>query len=229
MRYLNVEKGIRKVLISQIFSIIAAILSGCTDLLSEAFSTFKNVIQEPSVQLIALLFLSAGVGVFLLATIVCYNIFGVIGYYQASRDEPMFKKSMICVLASGILTVIGILFQVPNGTLHTLFTTAGTIVEMFEIVFAIAGLINISESLDRTDFSERGDRLLKIMVFTYIITALNALIIRIFELSAEAKIVSMFVNAADLVLIITRYVFYLRYLNGAKKMIADSNADSLRG
>ena len=100
---------------------------------------------------------------------------------------------------------------------------------MFEIVFAIAGLINISESLDRADFSERGDRLLKIMVFTYIITALNALIIRIFELSAEARIVSMFVNAADLVLIITRYVFYLRYLKGAKKMIADSNADSLRG
>ena len=82
------------------------------------------------------------------------------------------------------------------------------------MVFAIAGLVNLSESQGWSDLSEKGDRLLKLLAVTYIISAVNALIIRIFELSAESKMISFIINVIDSCLIIIRYILYLRYLKG---------------
>ena len=46
----------------------------------------------------------------------------------------------------------------------------------------------------------------------YIISAVNALIIRIFELSAESKMISFIINVIDSCLIVIRYILYLKYL-----------------
>ena len=121
---------------------------------------------------------------------------------------------MYCALTSCILTVVGELLQIPNGMLYTVFTASAMIVEMFVMVFAIAGLVNLSESQGWSDLSEKGDRLLKLLAVTYIISAVNALIIRIFELSAESKMISFIINVIDSCLIIIRYILYLRYLKG---------------
>lgn len=211
MDYLNIEKGIKKVYISQIFAIIAALLIGCTELVT---SVYKNIIKGSSEKDSWIMILSLAVGVVLLAAVITSNLIGMIGYYQASKDDPLFKKSMYCALTSCILTVVGELLQIPNGMLYTVFTASAMIVEMFVMVFAIAGLVNLSESQGRSDLSEKGDRLLKLLAVTYIISAVNALIIRIFELSAESKMISFIINVIDSCLIIIRYILYLRYLKG---------------
>lgn len=211
MDYLYIEKGIKKVYISQIFAIIAALLIGCTELVT---SVYKNIIKGSSEKDSWIMILSLAVGVVLLAAVITSNLIGMIGYYQASKDDPLFKKSMYCALTSCILTVVGELLQIPNGMLYTVFTASAMIVEMFVMVFAIAGLVNLSESQGWSDLSEKGDRLLKLLAVTYIISAVNALIIRIFELSAESKMISFIINVIDSCLIIIRYILYLRYLKG---------------
>lgn len=211
MEYHNTEKGIKKVYISQIFAIIAALLIGCTELVT---SVYKNIIKGSSEKDSWIMILSLAVGVVLLAAVITSNLIGMIGYYQASKDDPLFKKSMYCALTSCILTVVGELLQIPNGMLYTVFTASAMIVEMFVMVFAIAGLVNLSESQGWSDLSEKGDRLLKLLAVTYIISAVNALIIRIFELSAESKMISFIINVIDSCLIIIRYILYLRYLKG---------------
>lgn len=211
MDYLYIEKGIKKVYISQIFAIIAALLIGCTELVT---SVYKNIIKGSSEKDSWIMILSLAVGVVLLAAVITSNLIGMIGYYQASMYDPLFKKSMYCALTSCILTVVGELLQIPNGMLYTVFTASAMIVEMFVMVFAIAGLVNLSESQGWSDLSEKGDRLLKLLAVTYIISAVNALIIRIFELSAESKMISFIINVIDSCLIIIRYVLYLRYLKG---------------
>ena len=211
MDYLYIEKGIKKVYISQIFAIIAALLTGCTELVT---SVYKNIIKGSSEKDSWIMILSLAVGVVLLAAVITSNLIGMIGYYQASKDDPLFKKSMYCALTSCILTVVGELLQIPNGMLYTVFTASAMIVEMFVMVFAIAGLVNLSESQGWSDLSEKGDRLLKLLAVTYIISAVNALIIRIFELSAESKMISFIINVIDSCLIIIRYILYLRYLKG---------------
>ena len=211
MDYLSIEKGIKKVYISQIFAIIAALLIGCTELVT---SVYKNIIKGSSEKDSWIMILSLAVGVVLLAAVITSNLIGMIGYYQASKDDPLFKKSMYCALTSCILTVVGELLQIPNGMLYTVFTASAMIVEMFVMVFAIAGLVNLSESQGWSDLSEKGDRLLKLLAVTFIISAVNALIIRIFELSAESKMISFIINVIDSCLIIIRYILYLRYLKG---------------
>ena len=211
MDYLYIEKGIKKVYISQIFAIIAALLIGCTELVT---SVYKNIIKGSSEKDSWIMILSLAVGVVLLAAVITSNLIGMIGYYQASKDDPLFKKSMYCALTSCILTVVGELLQIPNGMLYTVFTASAMIVEMFVMVFAIAGLVNLSESQGWSDLSEKGDRLLKLLAVTFIISAVNALIIRIFELSAESKMISFIINVIDSCLIIIRYILYLRYLKG---------------
>ena len=211
MDYLYIEKGIKKVYISQIFAIIAALLTGCTELVT---SVYKNIIKGSSEKDSWIMILSLAVGVVLLAAVITSNLIGMIGYYQASMYDPLFKKSMYCALTSCILTVVGELLQIPNGMLYTVFTASAMIVEMFVMVFAIAGLVNLSESQGWSDLSEKGDRLLKLLAVTYIISAVNALIIRIFELSAESKMISFIINVIDSCLIIIRYILYLRYLKG---------------
>lgn len=209
MEYHNTEKGIKKVYISQIFAIIAALLIGCTELVT---SVYKNIIKGSSEKDSWIIFLSLAVGVVLLAAVITSNLIGMIGYYQASKDDLFFKKSMYCALTSCILTVVGELLQIPNGMLYTVFTASAMIVEMFVMIFAIAGLVNLYESQGRSDLSEKGDRLLKLLAVTYIISAVNALIIRIFELSAESKMISFIINVIDSCLIVIRYILYLKYL-----------------
>lgn len=226
MNYLNAEKGIQKVYISQIFAIIAASLSGCIELLIEVLN--DNLTELPT-QLIGVIFAGFALGIILIALIVAFNIIGFLGYFQAAKDEPIFKKSMLCVAASGALTVIGVFFKIPNGMLHTIFSNAGTIVEMFVVIFAVSGLMELCGNCSRDDLSGAGDRMLKILVVTYIISSVNALIIRIFELSAQAKIISVIVGGIDLVLIVLRYAMYLRYLLGVRKMLGENNAESVRG
>ena len=211
MDYLYIEKGIKKVYISQIFAIIAALLIGCTELVT---SVYKNIIKGSSEKDSWIMILSLAVGVVLLAAVITSNLIGMIGYYQASKDDPLFKKSMYCALTSCILTVVGELLQIPNGMLYTVFTASAMIVEMFVMVFAIAGLVNLSESQGWSDLSEKGDRLLKLLAVTYIISAVNALIIRIFELKKKKKMISFIINVIDSCLIIIRYILYLRYLKG---------------
>lgn len=226
MKYLNAEKGIKKVYISQIFAIIAAGLSSCSELLLDAFN---NNLTELLTRHLGVVFAGFALSIILIALIVAFNIIGFLGYCQASKDEPQFKKSMLCVAASGVLTLIGVFFKLPNGMLHSIFSNAGTIVEMFVVIFAVSGLMELCGKCSRDDLSDTGDRMLKILVVTYIISSVNALIIRTFELSAQAKIISVIFGAVDLILIVLRYTMYLRYLRGVSKMLGENNADSVRG
>ena len=80
------------------------------------------------------------------------------------------------------------------------------------MIFSISGLINICINQKRTDLAQKGDKLLKFLVITYIITSIDALIIRIFELSTQAKIVSVIFGVIDFILTIVQFVLYIKYL-----------------
>ena len=226
MNYHNVEKGIKKIYISQIFAIVVAVMSGGTVLLTEILS---RLFDESSTFLAMAAILTVAFFLVFLVVVIGTGLLEIFGYYQALKDEPMFKKAMICALVSSSLTVLGVFVQIPNGMLYTIFTSASTILEMFVMVYAIAGLIGISENCARPDLCKKGDMLLKIMVVTYIISSIEALITRIFELSDHAKIVSLIIGAADLILMVLRYVFYLRYLRDEMKMLRNVNANGVRG
>ena len=226
MQYLNTGKGIKKIRDSQFIAIIASLLTGGTALLLDLFPITKNgtdVIAILPLVILGIISMFAS-----LTAMIVTLVLSLVGYRQIATDEPEFRKAFLCAAASGALSIVGFFFQIPNGTISTILTTAGTIVEMFVIIFAISGFINLFENCECPDMAEEGDSLLKVFIATYIITAINALIIRIFELSSHAKVVSNIFGAIDLAVIVLRYVLYLKYLKKTENMLVEYQNSSER-
>lgn len=210
MKDSNVGKGLKKIVIGQYFAIIATLFMVGASLLINIFKT--NALLQDSDFFVALVTVSIISGFVFFAAMIISVIFNFIGFYQASKDEAEFKKAMICAIIVGVFSLIGFVFQIPNGTVYTIFSAASTIFEMFVMIFSISGLINICINQKRTDLAQKGDKLLKFLVITYIITSIDALIIRIFELSTQAKIVSVIFGVIDFILTIVQFVLYIKYL-----------------
>ena len=218
MDYSNAKKGIKTIYTSVVFAIIAALLGAGTSLLLEILSLISETMNEFASSIfgvISLLFC------FIISLIMLSitSLLGCVGYYRASKDEEEFKKALICALAGGALTFIGTIFQVPNSTVYTILTASGTIVETFVMVFAVTGLINICERFERQDLAAKGDMLLKILVFLYIISAINAIIIRLFNHVMHTKIFAIITGTLDLALSITQYILFLKYLKQTGAML----------
>lgn len=213
MVFSNAKKGIKKIILGQLFAIITTVLSsGIALLLGITARIFGGI---DSVVATHLMLASFFIGLVSVVTITLTAVISFIGYIQASKDEADFRNAMFCALAVGALSVTGFFFKIPNGSISTIFNSASTIVEMFVMIFAISGVINLMTACERADMAEEGDRVLKILVITYIISAINSLIIRIFELSEHAKNVSIIIGVVDLVLSIIQYVIYIRFLRGS--------------
>ncbi len=220
MKYKNAGKGIKKAVIGQILAIISTFLgNGMALFLSVSSRVFGESYKEPSVLFISV---SVFLGIASLCFIALKSVFSFIGYLQASRDEPEFKKATICVLTSGVLLIIGFFLQIKNGTLYTILNSASMIIEMFVMVFAISGVVNLSNSCERTDVAEKGDSVLRVLLVTFIFSALDALVIRIFELSENAWTVSLIIGTVDLILSFIQIIIFVRYLRQASKMLQNS-------
>ena len=217
MEFAKAKKGLKKIYIAQIFAIIASVLSGGAAVFIKFFLNSYTVDDSSAM----LVFGFAGfICSFIMILMMIFCIFlGLFGYLQAAGDEEQFKKAMICTVVSGALTIIGAVFKLPNGLISTTLTSAGVIFELFMMVFAVSGLMNIAEKFDRTDIVESGDRLLKVLTVIYIISALNTLVIRIFQLSVHSQTAAFIVGAVDMVLSVLRCVVFMAYLRKISRVL----------
>ncbi len=212
MSFINAEKGIKKIYISEIFAVLAAIVG---DL---ALRLIDYVAQIHFTDWIVIISLFLGV-LCLVLQILCI-IFGFIGCINAAKDEEEFKKAFYCTIAAGSLAIISIFIQSFNNTAYALIESSETVIEMFVMIFSVSGLINISEKCECTDMEDKGIHLLKLLTATYVIAAINALVIRMFELSENAQAVSYIIGIVDLIIKLVQYFLYLGYLKKSKAMLS---------
>ena len=164
MQYLHAEKGIKKIYISQIIAVIALLLVSCSTLFVKLF-IYASLDADEVISNILLLLVGGGFELLAVIAFVLMVIYGMLGYWNASKDDSEFRRAMICVLASGVLAIIGSLFQLPSPMLHTMFSAASMVLELFIVVYAISGIINLAQGCEHSEMADEGDRLLKIMVF----------------------------------------------------------------
>lgn len=219
MKYPNAKKGIKKVYIAQIFALSATLFSSASWLLISFSVDFIDDISFLLSPLgganILLAFLSSSL-------LIITAVLSFLGYFQASKDEREFKRSMICILLFGVFTVIGSMFKVPNGMISTILNSAGTIFEMFVMIYATSGIINLSEKCERPDLAKKGEVILRFFVISYIIYALTTIAIRIFELSTHLRFVLVIAGAISFILSIIQIIVYMKYLSLTKKMLENS-------
>ncbi len=216
MDFPNAKKGIKKVYIAQFIVIIATLFSSSSwILISFSVGLFNDINFLLSPLGGANIILAALSTILLIIT----TIFCFIGYFQASKDEAEFKKSMICIILFAAFSVISSFFKIPNGMLSTIFNSAGTIFEMFVMIYATSGIINLSEKCERADMIKKGETVLRFLVITYIISALTAIAIRIFELSTNLRFILFIAGAINFIISIAQIIVYIRYLSLSIKML----------
>ena len=222
MKLNHAQSGIRIILVSQILSILTALLSGVISMIF-SYSISKSIDVLLNIDLMVSLAVLI-VGLLLILSLIASVTLGMIGYIFASLDEPVFRRAMICSLAGGILTLIGSLFQVQNGTLYTVLTSAGSISEMFSVIFAVTGLIELAERCECRDIADKGGRMLRLIATAYFISAMDTLVIRLFEQTEHARIVAVVFNIIDFIVVILRLVLFIGYLSGCLKMLRGYNS-----
>lgn len=223
MMYSNALNGLKKIYIAQFLSITSAVCSGLATLIA-------NIVSDEYKDILEYLFSPVGVlsvSLAILSTIamLLMAVLGFIGYIQASRDEPEFRKSMICVIIVAVFYTISMFFKVPNGMLYTIFFMTGTIVEMFVMAFSVSGIINIAANCEDEEVQKRGDRVMTFILVSYLASSINAIVYRIFELSPQVQTVAVIIGALDLLLSISQFIVYMSYLRRAIVMLKPEKKD----
>lgn len=209
-QFIHVQKGIKKIMIAQIVAIVSTVFSSVLSFLLLLLGINVSSAEYSGPELIWIT-IYAVLGFCSVVAIVVTMIISIWGFLQASKDEPEFKKAMICTAVSGTVLVFGSVFHIPNGAIYTILTSVASIVEMFVAIFGLSGMIIIADRCERSDVKASGNFWMKIMVLTYFIISINALVIRIFELSSQARMISAIFGVFDLVLSASQYIIFWMY------------------
>lgn len=218
MKYRYAAKGVTKIFIAEVFSFVAFFFIGADLILTDLFGDPEQI---PDAGLLAFFLCMAAAGVLLLAA----GILRIIGYIQAAREEEGFFRAVICALVAFVLGFAAVLFQTQTGVLawvHTILFAAGTIAEMFVLIAAIGGLINLSERCRRADLVRRGNTILTVLEIIYVLLFIVIILRQLFDGMKDVTVifsVSVALGVIILVLMVIQAVLILGYLGKTAAML----------
>ena len=211
MRYPNAYKGINKIFIAEILSLISVLLVGIAAI-AAAFAV-AGALAEGSVAGagdLALLGLG-GVAIAGVAGAVCAIIafiLNLVGLVQAKRDETRyFSAALWCTLIALICQIIA---SFVPGTGHAILTTVAGLLNIFVIIFVCKGIASLALLMQNTPVAEFSN---KMSLFVAIVYAVG-IIAGLFANTAGAVL-----SAIAMILQIVGIILYLVLLVKAKGML----------
>ena len=221
--YPNAAKGVKRIFISEILSLIAeigAIVAIITTLLSIATAASESEV-DPVVGIFASdayvgLTVTGLVTIIAAVLAVIAFIMQLVGIVNASKDEGAFKISLFAVIASIVFTIIGGFFP-QTSIVSKIFSALTTLSQLFVTVFIIQGIINLAKKIGNSAVEKKGNTLLKIIACIYIISVIIYIVTGII---GGAPIIANVLSIGSSVLQIVAYLLFLSVLSNAKKMLA---------
>ena len=221
--YPNAAKGVKRIFISEILSLIAeigAIVAIITTLFSIATAASESEV-DPVVGIFASdayvgLTVTGLVTIIAAVLAVIAFIMQLVGIVNASKDEGAFKISLFAVIASIVFTIIGGFFP-QTSIVSKIFSALTTLSQLFVTVFIIQGIINLAKKIGNSAVEKKGNTLLKIIACIYIISVIIYIVTGII---GGAPIIANVLSIGSSVLQIVAYLLFLSVLSNAKKMLA---------
>ncbi len=217
MKFPNAAKGISKLYLAEILSLIAALATGFAMIfLLIAVGTYDNLgalttgsVAGASFGLVCL----SAAGVLALVAM----ILQIVGVFQASRDEGSFKLIIYVVIFGIIVTLIAGIFS-SNRVLNSISQAVSNVVELLTTLLTILGICNLSLQLRKGSMVDRGHSLIKIILAVQVL-AIIASLCTIFFWSITFRVLLVCLLGFSTVLEIAGYILFLVYLGDAKKML----------
>ncbi len=227
MKFPNAAKGVKRIFTAEVLNLIATIcLAVAAVLIVVAVASGKFVSGRTSDALFggsmlgAILFALA----WLVLTIIGF-IMKLVGIINASKDEASFKSALVFLIVSIVASIVSSVLMMNNvNTAGNLLYTFAQLVEVFITIFVIAGGVKLADRLNRGDVGSKGTNVLKIIIVVNVLM-LIANLVSSFMGGIAASVVSGVLLIVALVLEIVQYFLYLSFLNKAKKMLTDTNAN----
>lgn len=218
MRYPNAAKGIKKIFLAEILSIIAAAL--CVGVLVLLAVSHVNLNESGDVlrDKLKASGMSTPFLIYSLGTLVLFlfsYILNMAGITQAAHDEESFRRALWAAVAGLLVILAGSFLNQNNPQISKWIEILNTVCTMVMTLLVLSGIGKIADSLGKTAVSELSRNTSRIVLYPFLMSVAGELLIAVLSLNETA---SALCQAAVYLMDIVAYVCYLRVLMKARTM-----------
>ena len=219
MRFESAKKGIKKLFLGEILSIVASILL----IASLVYLAMKQVdlnmtgeavrqsLESGGVLVPFLVFSIAGLLLFLAS-----YVLSLAGIINGAHDEESFKRALWAELALIALTIASAFLQDSQPQMVKWLDVVSTVARMMVTLLVIGGIDRVAAKLGKTDVVIIGEKSRYFMISAFLLSAVFEVMLVFFFQNNPSM--TYFFRMTVYVLDIIAYVLYLRLLNRARMM-----------
>ena len=216
MRFPGAKKGVSKVFIAEILSLIAMVLVSVPLVIFEAIGL--SAFGSESMAVVMLVMMGAGAVSAILTLLL--KIFGVV---QASKDEASFKGVIYALVVDLVVTVFPLIFS-SNRTLTNFAEAISDMMNGVIMVLIIVGICNLANQLGDTEMVHKGGKVFRIVIVLAVAALVMKIVMYFFpsdmgSADTAAKVIVLILGVLTIVFSIVPYVLYLSFLSKARKML----------
>lgn len=203
MKYPNAYRGVKKIFSSDVFAMITIVC------------LLLALIPPLSLPLMIV----AGC-----LSIVSYVLL-VVGICQAAKDEPTFLQARTAVIVALICSLLRLFIDEGN-LLYSIISLIESIASLCCSVSVIQGIIELARSLKNLRMSERGRKLIRLILILTICAFVLRLIASILTVSQTALVLAFILLLAYSAFSLAVSIKKLSYLNEATTMLCSGTSES---
>ena len=218
MKYPNAAKGIRKIYIAEILSILAAVLAIVLVVMAAANHIDVNASGEEATQALQSSNLSTPFviwGIVMMLFILVAYFLNLIGIANASKDESAFKSALWVFLASIAFGVVAGILESSNARVANWLKIPSTLLELAVTIFVLKGIGNLAVNLGKKEIADMSAKCRTWLISALILSAAAEVFVALGSTGSTLNTVS---GVAAGLLQIFAYVVYLQVLNKARLM-----------
>ena len=146
------------------------------------------------------------------------NLSGII---SARKDEPLFGRALIFTLTGIVSSTLSSILA-SNTTVSGILSVISDIAMLFVMIYVIEGIIALAKKLENDAMSEKGSKLITLILIGQIPAIAAKAISTIFEGNRTAVITAAAIGLVSAVIDIAVFFIYFRYLGRSVKMLEEA-------
>ncbi len=223
MMFPKARKGVTKIFIAELFTLISGVIGGILYVIVTQAGGIDNFSFEgnnSSSQIVLIGFIVAA------ALLLLSGLLKIIGYIQAAGDEEYFTRAIIYAVIGVVLYVIAGFLQNQTSVvmewIYTIVIAVSELMQLLVMTSTINGLCELSYRCRRDDLESRGSTINKIIgtVFSLnIALVIGGRVLRLFVSENIVNTITMIVAIIIVILTVIAYILYLGYLGKVSSML----------
>lgn len=218
MKYPNAAKGINKIFIAEILSILGAVLALIIAIMAVTNNVDTSLSGDAAAQALESTNIAAPfatLGIVMMVLMVVSFFLNFIGILNASKDEIGFKKALWALCASIAFSIAAGFLAGSNPRLANWLEVPSTLFELVVTIYVLEGIGTLADKLGKKNISEMSRSCRTWFMSALILSAAAQILVSI-GVSNSALTSASGIAAALLQLV--AYVVYVRVLSKARHM-----------